>query len=145
MGYITWSAAAALLVSGLSVKAQEVPVTNAEYRDPVVAGLLSGAIPGAGQVYNHQFLKGARFFVVGAGTLFFALEQVCQTDIAGSEVCERGDWAPMWAVMFATTSAMSVFDAVRTSKRLNAEARARIQPTVSANGRVGVKVELLHR
>ena len=33
------------------------------YRDPILAALLSTVFPGAGQVYNHQFLKGILILV----------------------------------------------------------------------------------
>jgi TM2 domain-containing membrane protein YozV len=33
------------------------------YRDPILAALLSTVLPGAGQVYNHQFLKGILILV----------------------------------------------------------------------------------
>ena len=32
------------------------------YRDPLLAALLSTCLPGAGQIYNHQFLKGILIF-----------------------------------------------------------------------------------
>ncbi len=34
-----------------------------DYKDPVLAALLSTVLPGAGQVYNHQILKGVLIFV----------------------------------------------------------------------------------
>jgi TM2 domain-containing membrane protein YozV len=36
---------------------------STDYKDPVLAALLSTVIPGAGQVYNLQFLKGLLVFL----------------------------------------------------------------------------------
>ncbi|MFT7519408.1 MAG: hypothetical protein ACI9MC_001549 [Kiritimatiellia bacterium] len=46
-------------------------------QNPVVAGLSSGLVPGAGQIYNRQYLKGGVFFgatalLVGGVTIFSA-------------------------------------------------------------------------
>jgi hypothetical protein len=45
-------------------------------KDPTLSGLLSAVVPGAGQVYNNQYLKGGGFFlatVIGGGTTLNAV------------------------------------------------------------------------
>ena len=45
-------------------------------KDPTLSGLLSAVIPGSGQIYNNQYLKGGGFFlatIIGGGTTLNAV------------------------------------------------------------------------
>ena len=45
-------------------------------KDPTLSGLLSALIPGSGQIYNNQYLKGSGFFlatIIGGGTTLNAV------------------------------------------------------------------------
>ena len=45
-------------------------------KDPTLSGLLSAIIPGSGQIYNNQYLKGGGFFlatIIGGGTTLNAV------------------------------------------------------------------------
>lgn len=42
-------------------------------KSPLIAGLLSGILPGAGEIYSHQYLKGGIFILVEAASIATAL------------------------------------------------------------------------
>ncbi len=42
-------------------------------KSPLIAGVLSGILPGAGEIYSHQYLKGGIFILVEAASIATAL------------------------------------------------------------------------
>ncbi|MEK6605536.1 MAG: hypothetical protein AABY77_06560 [Nitrospirota bacterium] len=90
-------------------------------RNPWVAGLLSGLLPGLGQFYNRQWGKGAGFLVgIIALTVVLsssvdpkALEQVAE---AGKTPDNLGLIVLLLLVSFAV-AVWSIADAARTAKK----------------------------
>jgi len=69
------------------------------YRDPLLAALLSTCLPGAGQIYNHQFLKGILIFAtswlvipyfVGIFDAFVSARSLNKYDIAAAASASAG-------------------------------------------------------
>ncbi|MCA6075637.1 DUF5683 domain-containing protein [Fulvivirga sedimenti] len=52
---------------------QTVKTREMRYREPVLAGILSALIPGAGQLYNQQTVKGVIFMGVFVGSAIMVL------------------------------------------------------------------------
>lgn len=140
---------AALLILALltvaPVAAQDAPpqVIFVQEKNPAAAGLFSLLIPGGGQIYNGEVGEAVAFFGVGLVTIALATSESCTETYRGGDLigieCEDNN-AGLWAVAFLANTVFSITDAVKTSKRLNAEARARVQPTVGLDGRFGVSV-----
>lgn len=90
-------------------------------RNPWVAGLLSGLLPGVGQFYNRQWGKGAAF-LVGIIALTAALSSsVDQKALehaaeAGATPDNLGLIALLLLVSFAVAG-WSIVDAARTAKK----------------------------
>jgi len=50
---------------------EQKPLLNEEMKkSPLIAGLMSLAIPGAGQIYSESYIKGAAFLVLEAATIY---------------------------------------------------------------------------
>ena len=90
-------------------------------RNPLVAGLLSGLLPGLGQFYNRQWLKGAGFLLGVFGPTVVlsssidpkALEQAAE---AGQAPDSLGLIFLLLLVIFAVAF-WSIVDAARTAKK----------------------------
>ena len=89
-------------------------------KDPTLSGLLSAVVPGAGQVYNNQYLKGGGFFlatVIGGGTTLNAV-YLHKTDglrvVKGKRVQLIGA-----GLMTAIIYTGGITDAVAWSKMIN--------------------------
>lgn len=127
--------------------AQTTPpqVVFVEQKSPVAAGIFSMLIPGAGQAYNGQWGKGVVFLTGIVGSFALAGDmwrnQEAECDAAGDPFCENhaGEWL---AIVGAGLYVWNVIDAPVTASRMNAAARARVQPTVSTDGRVGLAVSV---
>ncbi len=50
-----------------------VSLETNQRRSPLIAGVLSGILPGAGEIYSHQYLKGGIFILVEAASIATAL------------------------------------------------------------------------
>lgn len=135
----------ALLALAVPAAAQEPSpqVIFVQEKNPAAAGLFSLLIPGGGQIYNGEVGEAVAFFGVGLVTIALATSESCTETYRGGDLigieCEDNN-AGLWAVAFLANTVFSITDAVKTSKRLNAEARARVQPTVGLDGRFGVSV-----
>lgn len=124
--------------------AQEAPRTDTvyviqrPYRSPGSAGLLSTLLIGTGQAYNGEWGKGVAF--VGAAIMF----AVGSTNAADGDQCaEEGDCtsSDLLAAGFFGTWALNIIDAVRSAKRLNAQAVS-VAPLIGPRARVGVGVSV---
>ncbi|MBI5411247.1 MAG: hypothetical protein HZA21_04565 [Nitrospirae bacterium] len=90
-------------------------------KSPVLAGVLSGLMPGLGQFYNRQWGKGAGFLIgalaadaaFGASVGFF---QLLQNLASGSPPQDAGSILLRSLPLFAV-AVWSVVDAARTAKR----------------------------
>lgn len=111
--------------------AQQAPpqIIFIQEKNPAAAGLFSFLIPGAGQVYNGQAGKGVFFLGSAIGLLWL-----------GSDTEEGSTSSTLYGVAYIGNWVWSIVDGVRTAKRMNAEERTKVQPTVGADGRVGLSV-----
>ena len=94
---------------------------TAHPKNPTVAGILSGVMPGLGQLYCRQWGKGAGFLVgalaidgglgVSSGTLdlFISLGSPIPSDAMGKLL--------LGLVLFLAVAVWSIADAVRSAKR----------------------------
>lgn len=90
-------------------------------KDPVVAGILSGLVPGLGQFYCRQWMTGAGFLVAalaadlgfGASAGFFEL---FQNLVAGSPPQNVGAIL-LRSLPLLAVAIWSVLDAVRTAQQ----------------------------
>ena len=105
-------------------------------KDPTLSGLLSAVVPGSGQVYNNQYLKGGGFFlatVIGGGTTLNAVYWH-KTDglrvVKGKKVQLIG--AGLMTLIIYTGG---ITDAVVWSKMINYfnEQDAKKQPSIGIN------------
>lgn len=148
----------ALLAFAPPASAQQAPqVVFVQEKNPVAAGIFSILIPGAGQAYNGQWNKAWGFFLgVGLGAVATSeasanedadcdqrtAEWEASNPPVGSSIsCSKKTSA---ALTMATLGlwVWNVIDAPRSANKLNAEARARVQPTVARDGRVGLQVSI---
>lgn len=140
-----WALVLAVLVAA-PVAAQEAPtVIFVQEKNPAAAGLFSVLIPGGGQFYNGQKGKGIAFLGVGVLAVAIAASNSCTEELIGGEWVEtscENDGTMTGGLIYLANSLVSVIYAVETAQRLNAEARARVQPTVSRDGRVGLAVSV---
>lgn len=90
-------------------------------KNPVIAGVLSGVMPGLGQFYCRQWAKGAAFLIsaiaidasfgVSSGVLELlqSFGAPAQSDVLGKLL--------LGSLLFLAIALWSVVDAVRTAKR----------------------------
>ncbi|MFA7081522.1 MAG: hypothetical protein WC135_02810 [Bacteroidales bacterium] len=93
------------------------------YRDPFLSTILSYFIPGAGQIYNHQVGKGAGFIIWGVASQTLMLTSLIMQPLRSSEIYQR-NWtiaAGLSAVSYLTCWIYSMYDANKTSKKINSE------------------------
>ncbi|HKW86090.1 MAG TPA: hypothetical protein VJM82_03385 [Nitrospiraceae bacterium] len=94
---------------------------NGRPKNPVIAGVLSGIIPGMGQFYCRQWGKGTGFLVgaiaadaaFGVSAEFLKLLQSFGSDV---RVENLGSFL-VGSLLFLAIAIWSVVDAVRTAKR----------------------------
>lgn len=105
-------------------------------KDPTLSGLLSAVIPGSGQIYNNQYLKGGGFFlatIIGAGT---TLNAVYWHETDGPQVI-RGKKVQLIGagLMTAIIYIGGITDAVAWSKMTNHlnEQDAKKRPSIGIN------------
>lgn len=148
--------AVALILAAIAVPsaalAQQAPspeVVFVQEKNPAAAGLFSFLIPGGGQVYNGQIGKGLVFFGGTLGAVMLAQNSIENGDEEcarrleeepGLTSCSSGGGGAL--LVAGGLWVVSIVDAVRTAKRLNAEARARVRPMVSTDGRIGFRVSI---
>lgn len=90
-------------------------------KNPTVAGILSGLMPGLGQFYCRQWKKGAGFLLgaimvdvsLGVSAGFIKLLQAGGIGLAVDDVTS----ILLRSLPFLAIALWSVFDAVRTAKR----------------------------
>lgn len=136
-------------------KAAAPQLVIVQQHSPVLAGVISALIPGSGQAYNGQWGKAAWFFAGQVSLAVVAANEAdneaedCAIDTAAwaktaklgdSFECANSGSTVLW-LAFLGNGIWSIVDAARSANHLNAEARARIQPTASA-GRVGFRVSV---
>jgi hypothetical protein len=86
-------------------------------RNPVIAGVLSGLVPGLGQFYNREWLKGAGFLVgllVLEGMLGVSAEMM--KALQGTPPANSGAFL-LRSLAVLAFALWSIMDAVRTAKR----------------------------
>lgn len=89
-------------------------------KNPTVAGVLSGLVPGLGQFYCRQWGKGAGFFVgalvIDAGLgVSEGMRSVLQGTLTGTLPLDSG-FILLRSLPFLALAAWSVVDAVATAK-----------------------------
>ncbi len=87
------------------------------YREPVLAGVLSGLIPGTGQLYNQQTVKGVIFLGVFVGGSILAL-----SDLNSDYVYEDSGTstkATIGAVIVFGIWLTAIIDGVISAKKIN--------------------------
>jgi len=96
--------------------APALPVAADSKREPVLAGVLSAVIMGAGQAYNGEWLKAGLFFggglVLGGGTLV----------ALNADDCNYGDSCGVaigFGVAYLGLYVWNIVDAVVSAKRIN--------------------------
>jgi hypothetical protein len=90
-------------------------------RNPAIAGILSGLLPGLGQLYNRQWGKGAAFLigalildaVLGVSTGFIKLLESASRRLSP----EEASTLLVNSIPFLALALWSVVDAVRTARR----------------------------
>ena len=90
-------------------------------KSPILAGILSGIMPGLGQFYNRQWIKGAGF-LAGLLVLTVALGRVAdeeQLERAATTGVPLDNPGPILLLLLLLLALViwSVVDAVRTAKR----------------------------
>ena len=105
-------------------------------KDPTLSGLLSAVVPGSGQIYNNQYLKGSGFFlatIIGGGTTLNAVYWR-KTDGLG---VVRGKRVQLIGagLMTAIIYTGGITDAVAWSKMINYfnEQDAKKRPSIGIN------------
>ncbi len=93
-------------------------------KSPAAAGILSGILPGAGQLYNGQSSKALLFFVVFAGLI---------------SIMPHGPH-PLVPLVFAGFWFYQIIDAVQTAKAINLRAMGSPVPPAAAAGAVAPTV-----
>jgi heme A synthase len=91
-------------------------------RSPAIAGILSGLLPGLGQLYNRQWGKAAAFLlgalildaVLGVSTGFIKLLESARSRLSP----EEASTLLVNSIPFLALAVWSVLDAVRTAKRI---------------------------
>lgn len=129
------------LLMPATAQAQEAPpqVVIVQEKNPVVAGVFSALIPGAGQAYNGEWSKAATFF----GSEMVLLWATTSTESAdGCRIRNECQSANIFSVALFGAWVWGIVDGARSAKRLNSAARSRIQPTASAGGRAGLRVSV---
>ncbi|MBM4121580.1 MAG: hypothetical protein FJ249_03180 [Nitrospira sp.] len=92
-------------------------------KSPVLAGILSGLMPGLGQFYCRQWKRGAAFLVgalvadgaLGASVGMFKL---MQASLSGTPADDAGSIL-LRSIPLLAVALWSVVDAVRTAKRFS--------------------------
>lgn len=143
------SSAAATPVPAAREAAPPPQVMIVQEHNPAAAGLFSLIIPGAGQAYNGQWGKGAFFLGADVALLWLDYQTAEQEDAdfdacvdrPGLNECELNP-NPVFGLAFLGTYVWGIVDAARSAKRLNADARAKLEPRVEADGRVGLSLTL---
>lgn len=131
---------------------QAVPSAPERYRNPAVAGVLSFAIPGAGQAYNGQWGKGLG--VLGATVGFAALGgtvndqarrdfEACKPTV--STPCEEKSGGDVFYFVAVGSWVYGILDAAFTADHLNDEARARVEPARTSDGRGAIALRVSTR
>jgi hypothetical protein len=118
--YLVVLVACSLVFSSLNAWAgddeKRAPNLPYSYRSPVAAGLLS-IVPGAGQVYNRQYVLGGIYFT-GAAGLYIAA--IAYTGVFEPETKPRLGYEA--AFLFALAGGihlLSIFDATMEAVRMN--------------------------
>jgi uncharacterized membrane protein YjgN (DUF898 family) len=90
-------------------------------KNPWVAGILSGVLPGLGQFYNRQVAKGVAFligFLVLAGILVFGVDLQAVDKAIASGARPESLWMILAVeVLMLILAIWSITDAARTAKR----------------------------
>jgi len=90
-------------------------------KNPWVAGILSGVLPGLGQFYNRQLGKGVGFligFLVLAGVLVFGVDLQALDKAIASGARPENLWLILAGeVLMLILVIWSITDAARTAKR----------------------------
>ncbi len=113
-----------------------VPPLPTIRKDPTLSGLLSAIIPGSGQIYNNQYLKGGGFFlatIIGAGT---TLNTVYWQKTDGLRVVKGKRVQLIGAgLMTAIIYTVGITDAVAWSKMINTvnEQDTKKRPSIGIN------------
>jgi hypothetical protein len=97
-------------------------------KSPVLAAALSVVLPGLGQAYNGQWLKGAAFLGgVASGAAFIVVGGTCALVLWGSDPpdCDPGALLTIGQILMIGSWVGSVIDAPLASIRINKEASSR--------------------
>ena len=113
-------------------------------KNPTHASLMSFVIPGSGQLYNGQKIKGAIMFVTAVTGFALVMDsgQGISGTMAGTQ--EGGGQGAIGVVLWIGTAAWSGIDARLTALRINrekAQASIKIYPVVQPD-RIGTALTL---
>ena len=110
--------------------------TPAIRKDPTLSGLLSAVIPGSGQIYNNQYLKGGGFFIATMTGIGMTLDAAVWNKTDGLRVI-RGKEAQFIGASIITIIVYTgaITDAVAWSKTINYfnEQESRKRPSIGIN------------
>ncbi|MEQ9440293.1 MAG: hypothetical protein RIG62_14660 [Cyclobacteriaceae bacterium] len=108
----------------LTMNPQASKYANANPREPLLAGVLSLIIPGAGQVYNKQYGKGIAMFGANVASWVLAANSVVNTydyDALYNGYYEEPDNTGtfVWLGLAVATNLYSVIDAAVSANKIN--------------------------
>lgn len=114
-------------------------VVQQPHRSPGGAGLLSGLLVGAGQAYNGEWEKGLGF--IGTEVVLLVTHQRFWDACSEGEESYGSDCKTADALLVGAIGVwvFNIVDAVRSAKRLNAQAVS-VAPTFGLDGRLGLAV-----
>ena len=99
---------------------------KAKVKNPILALVLSAILPGLGQIYNNQLVKGLVLLALNFGISYLISEPFALVFGASGPLMDRPDIHLFLAYAVAGTAlvAVSMIDAKQTADKINKEAQA---------------------